>query len=114
MKILKTKEGKVVRIDHGTDICLYEAPVNPPNTGTKYTSGTDLYAHKTKNRNWCYYLYSWSMWQGCEERYELISKEEAIDYLISTAELSGWAELPDDYAEKAVTHFGYDIFEETA
>ena len=39
--ILRTPEGKKIVIRPREDVCLHDAPHNPPNTGTAYTNGTD-------------------------------------------------------------------------
>jgi hypothetical protein len=113
-KILKTDSGKIIEINPDRDLYLYKAPVNPPNTGTQFTRGADLYAHKTRNGNWYYYLLTWSMWQGDSGGPELISRDEAISFLQDKATLTGWAELDEREIEKAVEHFGQNIFAETA
>jgi len=64
VKILKTPDGKRVKINPPTDICLYESPENPPNTGTVYTRGSDLFAHRARSSTWYFYIVHWSMWQG--------------------------------------------------
>jgi hypothetical protein len=112
--ILLTEDGKRVEVDMGKDLCLFDAPHNPPNTGTTYTRGTDLYAHKTRKGNWYYYKYHWSMWQGEERNTHLVSREEAIEFLQAKAASSGWEELNKDEVQKAVEHFGENIFEEDA
>jgi len=113
-KILKTDEGKIVKVDMDKDICLYQSPVNPPNTGTDYTRGTNLYAHKTRKGNWYYYTHNWSMWEREEDFIELVSRKNAISILQHKATLSGYSELDKHETEKAIEHFGEDIFEETA
>ena len=79
--MLITKDGKRMKISDD-DPCLFKSPMNPPNTGTRYTTGSDLYAHTTKNGNVYFYLYNWSMWQGSEASYEIISKDEAEEFVI--------------------------------
>ncbi|MBN1892329.1 MAG: hypothetical protein JW780_06060 [Clostridiales bacterium] len=112
---LRTPDGKIVKIDPGEDVRLYDAPHNPPNTGTSYTRGTDLYAHKARSGKWYFYKYHWSMWQGEGSSYELISDDEAIDFLIDKAgDSSYWGSLGEGEKEKAIEIFGRDIFEETA
>lgn len=107
-RILMTPEGKKVVINKKNDKELYGAPVNPPNTGTRYTSGTDLYAHKSRSGNWYYYTYSWSMWQGEESSYELISEGEAREFILSRTNARG--SIDEDLAEELFP----GIFEEDA
>ena len=80
--ILLTQDEKKVKVDTSHDVNLYCAPHNPPNTGTKYTSGTDLYYHRARSGNEYFYTHYWSMWQGSEEVFELITKKEAEKFLI--------------------------------
>lgn len=112
--LLKTSDQKLVRIDPENDVYLYKAPVNPPNTGTRYTRGADLYAHKTGKGDWYYYLLTWSMWQGEESGTELLGRKEAIAFLQDKAGETGEAALSGEEIADAVEHFGWDIFQETA
>ncbi len=112
-KVLKTPDGKRAVVNRNRDICLYDSPNNPPNTGTKYTSGTDLLAHKARSGTVYFYLYNWSMWQGSEDSYELINAETAKEFLLEKAGLTGWAELADSEKERAEEYFP-GIFEEDA
>lgn len=112
-KVLRTQDGKKVVIDVSKDSKLYESPVNPPNTGTRYTTGTDLLAHKARSGNVYFYFYRWSMWQGDEDSFELIDKDTAEEFLIKRAGLSGWAGLTEREIERAA-EFGIDLMEETA
>ncbi|MEM4058440.1 MAG: hypothetical protein QXZ12_06935 [Thermoplasmata archaeon] len=73
----RTDDNKLVIADPEYDICLYYAPRNPPNTGTKYTRGIDYYVHKARSGKLYFYAYSWSMWQGDYCRYILIPENEA-------------------------------------
>jgi hypothetical protein len=112
-KVLLTEEGKKVVIDTKQDARLYESPQNPPNTGTRYTRGTNLYCHETKNKNKYFYFYSWSMWQGEGGEIVLCSKKEAEDFLIEKAGNVGWDSLDDteyEYLEK----YGFNLLEENA
>lgn len=77
--ILRYGDKKII-IDTSSDECLYWAPRNPPNTGTKYTTGTDLYMHKTRSGAQVFYLVHWSMWQGSETVYDVITSEEAKQF----------------------------------
>ncbi len=112
-KILMTPEGKRVVVNRKADVILYDSPVNPPNTGTKYTQGTDLIAHKARSGTVYFYLYSWSMWQGTEERYELVDEDTAREFLLQKAGMSGYAGLDNSDRERAEEYFP-DIFEEDA
>lgn len=111
--ILLTEDRKRVAIDHKTDVCLFETPANPPNTGTRYTRGMDLYAHKSRSGNWFFYFYNWSMWDGEKSYDNLIDRESAIAFLQDRAADSGHMELSKREQEKAVEIFG-DIFSENA
>jgi hypothetical protein len=113
MHVLMTPEGKRVVIEPLSDLKLYDSPNNPPNTGQAYTRGTDLYVHKARSGNLYYYLYSWSMWQGEEEDYRLVTPDEARDFLLACAGYSGHAELTDDELTLAEEYFP-GIFEEDA
>jgi hypothetical protein len=112
-RILITEDGKRVDIS-SNNISLYVAPKNPPNTGTTYTRGTNLYVHKTRKGNWYYFTEYWSMWQGEEGGCHLVSREEAIDFLREKATVTGWGELSTSEIKEANEHFGEDIFEEDA
>jgi hypothetical protein len=111
--VLKTPEGKKVVVNIQTDNCLYEAPHNPPNTGTTYTRGTDYYAHKARSGTMYFYSYSWSMWQGEEQRYQLMTDEEMREALIDAAGLSGPARMSDGEKEDIENYFP-GIFDEDA
>ena len=111
--VLRTQDGKKAVIDATKDAALYRAPVNPPNTGTRYTSGTDLLAHTARSGTVYFYLYRWSMWQGSEDSFELIDKETAEAFLTKKAGLAGWATLDEREIETA-KEYGFDILEETA
>ena len=112
-RVLITKEQKRVIVDIQTDSCLYKSPVNPPNTGTDYTRGTDLYAHRARSGNMYFYLRHWSLWQGEGSNLELISRDEAENFLLEKAGLSGFAAMEESEIEKAI-ELGFDLFEETA
>jgi len=113
IKVLMTPDGKKVVINTEKDVCLYSAPHNPPNTGTTYTRGTDLYAHKARSGNIYYYYVHWSMWQGEQTSYELISREEAEKFLLKKASLGGWAGLDEEDFELLKEH-GFDLLQEDA
>jgi len=107
--ILLTQDEKKVKVDTGSDIQLYSAPHNPPNTGTRYTSGTDLYFHRARSGNEYYYTHDWSMWQGSEDSFELISKEKAENIL-----LQNWNNQYGNVKEDEVKKLFPDIDEENA
>lgn len=111
--VLMTPEGKKVVINRSTDEQLYDAPNNPPNTGTRYTSGTDLYAHKARSGTWYYYTYAWSMWQGTEDEYALTTEDEAREFILRKASEAGHGRLSDDERETCEKHFR-GIFDEDA
>lgn len=112
MVVLTTPEGKKVVTDE-KDVCLYSSARNPPNTGTAYTRGKDLYAHRAKSGKLYFYTYSWSMWQGEGHTYRLITEEEAQEFLLSRAELSDWNSISPAEKEK-ILEIWPDFFEETA
>jgi hypothetical protein len=111
--VLKTPEGKKVVVDIVKDNYLYEAPHNPPNTGTRYTSGTDLYAHKARSGTIYYYSHSWSMWEGTEAEFHLMTDEEMKNALIDRASEAGYGRMSDSEREDIETYFP-GIFEEDA
>lgn len=112
MKIFQTEDGKKWIADYKHDTKLYEAPVNPPDTGTRYTRGTDLLAHKTKSGAVFFYKYNWSMWQGEESNYEPVSREEAEKFLVQvTGDYHGFPRAADLAKLK---EFGFDLADETA
>jgi len=111
--VLRTQDGKKVVIEAAKDAKVYNAPVNPPNTGTRYTTGTDLLAHKARSGNMYFYFYRWSMWEGAEESFELIDKAEAEEFLTEMAGLGEHAALTGREIETA-KEYGIDIMEETA
>jgi len=112
MVVMKTPEGKRV-VTSEKDVCLYSAPRNPPNTGTRYTAGTDLFAHRAKSGKLYFYTYSWSMWQGEEPEYTLVSEEKAKEFILKRAGLTGWPEISNTEKEK-ILEIWPDFFEETA
>ena len=112
IKILVT-EGKKVKIDTDEDVCLYKSPVNPPNTGTEYTRGRDLYVHESKSGNIYFYVHNWSMWEREEDHLFLVSKEAAKTLLLQKAAIIGWGEFSKEEIERAEQYFP-GIFEEDA
>ena len=111
--ILMTPDEKRVKANMKEDVCLYDAPHNPPNTGTAYTRGVDLYAHKARSGQWYFYTYQWSMWQGEDSSHELISEGEAKNFILEKAGRAGYESLSDG-EEKRARSIWPDIFEETA
>ena len=111
---LRTDDNKIVTINPTEDVQLYDAPRNPPNTGTEYTRGTDLYAHKARSGKWYFYFDSWSMWQGEDGGYRLLGEQEAINFLIGKAGISGHGALSFTERGKSILIFGRNIFAETA
>ena len=113
-ELLMTPDGKKVKIDMQKDFNLYDAPHNPPNTGTSYTAGTDLYAHKARSGNMYYYTYYWSMWQGAESELHLIDEDDAKDFILERISSGG------DYISSGVDEiacqrlWGDDFFDEDA
>lgn len=89
MQLLMTPEGKKIQVNP-SDLCLYTAPRNPPNTGTMYTQGTDLYMHKARSGKQYFYTYHWSMWQGSEDVYALVSEDEAKQFVLHRATEHGY------------------------
>lgn len=105
-KIIVTQDNKRAILDTKTDECIYNAPHNPPNTGTQYTRGADLYVHKSKAGQEFFYLYCWSMWQGDEARIEYLSKDEAMTYL--TEHVDSYNGVDEEVLNR------YGLLEETA
>ena len=108
-----TPEGKKVVVNLKIDNCLYESPRNPPNSGSRYTSGVDLYAHKARSGTVYFYSYSWSMWQGVESEYNLMTPEEMKAALVDRAGEAGEAQMGGGEMETAEEYFP-GIFDEDA
>ena len=113
MKVLMTPENKRVVINTETDECLYSAPVNPPNTGTAYTTGTDMYRHIARSGKAYYYTYTWSLWQGACDQFTLITEDEAKQMLLEAAGWTGYSEL-SDFERQRIMEIFPGIFEEDA
>ena len=109
--VFKSEQGTVV-LDSSKDTQLYESPHNPPNTGSTYTRGTDLYAHRSRKGNVFFYLIHWSMWQGEETRIQPIDLAEATSFL--RAAVGDYWNFGDDDNVKACREFGIELLEETA
>lgn len=112
MKARFSTEKGIFIVDSRKDPCLYYAPHNPPNTGTAYTSGTNLSLHITKKGTKCFYKYHWSMWQGCECSIELITFDEANDFLC--CHFGGEYGLTTEEALAFDEKYGFKIAVETA
>jgi len=111
--MLMTPEGKKVQVSLKNDLCLYRAPENPPDTGIAYTVGTNLYYHKARSGRKYYYKYFWSMWQGDEDRYELVPEDEAKRFVLERLGQQGHiADGVCDY--NCCEVWGDDFFEEDA
>jgi len=108
-----TPEGKKVAINIMTDTAVYSAPQNPPTTGNHYTSGNDLYAHKARSGRVYFYTYFWSMWHGTESQYDLLTEDEARQFLLQKAQGSGHEVLSRGEVEQAEEYFP-GIFDENA
>jgi hypothetical protein len=113
MQLLMTPEGKKITVRTDSDHCLYNAPYNPPNTGTNYTAGTDLYHHRARSGNEYYYTRSWSMWQGSEDSYELITEDAAKAFILERACRAGYVGQGVKQ-EACEEHWGEDFFNEDA
>lgn len=111
MKILMTPEGKKVVITPDKDICLYDAPHNPPNTGLAHTQGVDLFAHKARSGKMYFYVYRWSMWQGTPSSYALITEDKAKEFVLEKA---GKEYGLSRHEEERAQMIWPDIFEENA
>jgi len=112
-KVFRNEDNKLVVLNTKYDEQLYNAPENPPNTGTRYITGKDLYVHVTKNdKQEYYYLYCWSMWQGVESRIEVISKEDATQFLISR--VGDYWGFPDNADVETLKKYNINIIEEEA
>ncbi len=108
---LDSGKGRVI-LNTEKDECLYKAPVNPPNTGTKYTRGSDLYVHRSKKGNLYFYFYRWSLWQGEEDSIQLISHKDTEEFL--QEHIGGTWGLTLTEAEEIEKKYGFNLTEETA
>lgn len=107
------QDGARVVCDTKTDPQIYDAPNNPPNTGTRYTRGTDIYAHRAKSGAVFFYARHWSMWQGEQESVELMTADEVREFF--AARLNGdWHARPAEEEIAQLSEYGIDLFEETA
>lgn len=101
--ILKTPEGRKVIVDILHDECLYESPHNSPNTGTRCTSGTDLYIHKARSGTLYYYSHTWSILPGNVDEFCLVTADEMKSALIDRA--SGYGDPSQQELDRAENHF---------
>jgi len=113
MHVLKTPDGKKVVVNRQTDECLFKAARNPPNTGTAYTTGEDLYRHVSRKGNVYYYTFSWSMWAGSTDSYELITEEQAKLFLLNHM-IRGGRNILDEDEQKRAEELFPGIFDEDA
>ena len=110
--VLTTPEGKKIVCDTKKDERVYTAPVNPPNTGSRYTRGTDLLLHKSRAGQRYFYFEQWSMWAGEGESYQLITSEEAKQFLLTKLQGNRWDSLDNKGLERAKELFP-DLLDET-
>lgn len=111
--IFTSHDGKRVVCDTDTDVQIYDAPHNPPNTGTRYTRGSDLYAHKAKSGQVYFYARHWSMWQNEEETVNLLTPDEVREFFAERMN-GDFHGRPADSEIAALADYGIDLFEETA
>jgi len=82
MKItLNTADNKVVVVQPRSDKCLFAAPRISVIRDKKMMDGIDLFYHRSRSGNEYYYLFSWSMNPEIKPKYELISKDQADQFL---------------------------------
>jgi hypothetical protein len=111
--VLMTPEQKKVVVNLSADECLYESPRNLPTTGSPFSSGVDLYAHKAQSGAIYYYTCAWSMMEGSKPEINLLSEKAAKKFLIERAGLAGYEYLIYKKSEKFEKYFP-GIFEEDA
>jgi len=112
-KVVTEPDGTRWIADTKTDDALYTAPQNPPNTGSAYTRGTDLFVHKTRSHGLRYYTRSWSMWQGEQpDVLESLSHEEAEEFL--AARVGDYRNFPNEEENTKLKEYGFNILQETA
>lgn len=112
-KHIFTHDNKRIVCDTAVDDCIYDAPNNPPNTGTRYTRGTDIYAHRAKSGTVYFYGRNWSMWQGESETVELMTADDVKEFFASRLNGDYHARPADEEIAK-LSDYGIDLFEETA
>ena len=111
--VLKTPEGKTLKVNTTTDEKIYQAPINPPNTGVDYTRGTDLFLHVSRSGQRYFYKLRWSLWQGERDEIILVSEDETKEFLLAKAGVTGYSRLNEKEWARAEELFP-GIFEETA
>jgi len=111
--ILRTPDNKKVVVDTERDENLYHAPRNPSNTGTRFTSGSDLYYHKARSGNGYFYTYHWSMWRGECSYLTLLSNETAKEILLEKNNGNDYNGLEEEVIKRAEGLFP-GIFDEDA
>jgi hypothetical protein len=94
-----------------TDEEIYNTNVTNPD-GRDVTRGTDLYAHKGKNGNIIFYLQHWSRWQGEYGSIEVITKEQAENFLIQRTKDDTWGYPYNKDDEDQLKKYGLNIMEE--
>ena len=94
-----------------TDECIYNRnPTNPD--GRDVWEGTDLYAHTGKNGNIVFYLEHWTRWQGAYDSVDVVSKQEAENFLIQRTKDDTWGYPYNKTDEEQLTRYGFMILEE--
>jgi len=68
--------------------------------------------YKNKKHGLVFYKYHWSIWQGIESYYEVISKDKAIAFLESV--VGDYWGFPDKTDIERLKEFDIDITQETA
>lgn len=111
--ILTTPEGKKVVISRN-DVKLYSAPHNPPNTGTAFTSGSDLLVHKARSGSLYYYTYYWSMWQGDSDSATLVTEDEAKKFIMEKVTSKSYHVRNGVHMNIVREQWGDDFFAEDA
>jgi len=109
---MRTPEGLKVQADIKRDTRLYSAPMNPPGTGTAFTTGTDLYCHKARSGRLFYYGFSWSLWQGDSDHYKLLEEDGAKEFVLRKATIARFVAGVNEDACKEL--WGEDFFDEDA
>jgi hypothetical protein len=107
VRILRTPDGKKVAVDPKTDECLYKAPRDFD------ALGTDLYCHVSRKGNRYFYKYAWSLLQGDDCFYILVSEDKAKEFLLDKAGLLAPIGLTQEEMQRAEEIFP-NIFEEDA
>ena len=94
-----------------TDECIYlKSRVNPDSRDV--WEGTDLYAHKGKNGNIIFYKLHWTRWQGAYDSIDVVTNEEAENFLIEATKHDVWGYPHDKEDEEQLIKYGFNILEE--